>query len=185
MQDAKSGITPIAKAAEGLAANPEMAEDFLQFYRENLDGVYYFLLSRVRDAADAEDLTSQTFLSAYEHQHRLRDRQKFRAWVFTIARNKSVDFFRKRGRQPQADLNEAWFLPDESAGLSPDQQDRLISLAGLVSRLSPQEQEYLQLRLIAQLPFAEMARVLRKTEASVKKTYYRILGRLQSQAEEI
>ncbi len=55
-----------------------MAEkSFSELYRLHVNKIYYYLLSRVRNSADAEDLTSQTFITALENRHRLRNPEKF------------------------------------------------------------------------------------------------------------
>lgn len=58
-----------------------------------------------------------------------------------------------------------------------------MDLDRLIEQLSPLEQEYLRLRLIADLPFAEIAKILRQKESKIKKSYYRLLERLQAQME--
>ena len=62
--------------------------------------------------------------------------------------------------------------------------EKMIDLERILASLKPIEQEYLRLRLIAELPFAEIAQVLKMSESSLKKSYYRLLERLQAQAEE-
>ena len=158
--------------------------DFTELYRRNATNVFYYLYSRVRNVADAEDLTSQTFMTALENLSGLRDPLKFTPWVFTIARNIAFDFFRKAQRRPMADFDEEL----ESAKavevtLSQTDQDRLCDLESLISRLSPLEQEYLRLRIVADLPFAEIASILSEPETRIKKKYYRLLERLQAQVE--
>jgi len=158
--------------------------DFTELYRRNATNVFYYLYSRVRNVADAEDLTSQTFVTALENLSGLRDPLKFTPWVFTIARNKAFDFFRKAQRRPMADFDEEL----ESAKavevtLSQTDQDRLCDLESLISRLRPLEQEYLRLRIVADLPFAEIASILNEPETRIKKKYYRLLERLQAQVE--
>ena len=61
--------------------------------------------------------------------------------------------------------------------------ERMIDIERIMASLKPIEQEYLRLRLIAELPFAEIAQVLNMSEPSLKKSYYRLLERLQAQAE--
>jgi RNA polymerase sigma-70 factor (ECF subfamily) len=160
------------------------AVNFTELYHRNATPVFYYLCSRVRNVADAEDLTSQTFVTALENLSKLRDPLKFRPWVFTIARNKALDFFRKTQRRPTADYDEEL---DEAkavgANLSQTDQDRLRDLERLISRLSPLEQEYLRFRIVADLPFAEIASILSEPETRIKKKYYRLLERLQAQVE--
>ena len=155
--------------------------DFTELYRRNATNVFYYLYSRVRNVADAEDLT---FVTALENLSGLRDPRKFTPWVFTIARNKAFDYFRQSQRRPMADFDEEL----ESAKtvevtLSQTDQDRLWDLESLISRLTPLEQEYLRLRIVAELPFAEIASILSEPETRIKKKYYRLLERLQAQVE--
>ncbi len=160
------------------------ALNFSELYRSNVTRVFYYLYSRVRNVADAEDLTSQTFVTALENLSKLRDPLKFTPWVFTIARNKAFDFFRKSKRRSTADYDEELDQTKAVVGeLSQADQDRLRDLERLISRLSPLEQEYLRLRIVAELPFAEIASILSEPETRIKKKYYRLLERLQAQVE--
>jgi RNA polymerase sigma factor (sigma-70 family) len=144
----------------------------------------YYLYSRVHNIADAEDLTSQTFITAFENLPRLRDPLKFTPWVFKIARNKASDFFRISQRRPITDFDEELDQTNTMGeALSQTDWDRLRDLECLISRLSPLEQEYLRLRIVAELPFAEIASILNEPETRLKKKYYRLLERLQAQVE--
>ena len=161
-----------------------MMVNFTELYRRNATNVFYYLYSRVRNVADAEDLASQTFVTALESLPNLRDPLKFTPWVFTIARNKAFDFFRKAQRRPTVDFDEELNQTKATIGeLSQADQDRLCDLERLISRLNPLEQEYLRLRIVADLPFAEIASILNEPEIRIKKKYYRLLERLQAQVE--
>lgn len=158
--------------------------DFSKLYREHVNSVYYYLYSRVHNTADAEDLTSQTFITALEKMPELRDPGKFTPWLFRIARNKAMDYFRRSRRRPTEVFNEE--LDQSFSVLRQDdrlKQDRMIDLERIIAGLKPIEQEYLRLRLIAELPFAEIASILGKSESRIKKSYYRLLERLQAQVE--
>ncbi len=158
--------------------------NFTELYRMNVSPVFYYLCSRVRNVADAEDLTSQTFVTAFETLSKLRDPQKFRSWVFTIARNKATDFFRKTRRHPTEDYDEKLNeVRSYGEALSPADQDCLYDLEQLISHLGPMEQEYLRLRIVADLSFVEIASILSEPETRIKKKYYRLLERLQAQVE--
>lgn len=160
------------------------AADFPELYRRNAAPVFHYLYSYVRNVADAEDLTSQTFMAAFENLPRLRDPLKFTSWVFTIARHKALDLFRKNRRRPIVDFNEELDQAKSADWeLAQADRDRLHELESLIARLSPPEQEYLRLRIVANLPFAEMAAILRQPETRIKKKYYRLLARLQAQVE--
>ncbi len=160
------------------------AVNFTEHYQRNATAVFYYLYSRLRNVADAEDLTSQTFVTALENLSKLHDPLKFRPWVFTIARNKAFDFLRKSQRHPSVDFDEDLDQAKAVGGeLTQTEQDRLLDLESLISRLSPLDQEYLRLRIVADLPFAEIASILSEPETRIKKKYYRLLERLQAQVE--
>ena len=161
-----------------------MMVNFTELYRRNATNVFYYLYSRVRNVADAEDLASQTFVTALENLPKLRDLRKFTPWVFSIARNKAFDYFRRSQRRPTVDYEEELeSVKAVEVTLSQTDQDRLCDLESLISRLSPLEQEYLRLRIVADLPFAEIASILNEPEIRIKKKYYRLLERLQAQVE--
>lgn len=158
--------------------------EFTRQYHQTATSVFHYLYSRVNNIEYAEDLTSQTFLTAFEKISNLRDPAKFKPWVFTIARNKANDFFRKSQRHPNVALHEEIAQKDLHPNIvTPKDRDRLLDLTNLISDLHPKEQEILRLRIVAQLPFAEIASILQKPEARIKKRYYRLLDRLQVQLE--
>lgn len=57
--------------------------------------IYQFVYARVNNRQDAEDLTAQIFMNAYQAMPRYRHEGTFSAWLFTIARNQIRSFFRK------------------------------------------------------------------------------------------
>ena len=163
------------------AETDQAAPAFAELYRRHVNQVFYYLYSRVRDTHEAEDLTSQTFITALESFHQLRDKGKFVPWLFTIARNKATDHFRQQKRRPITTLDEE--LAPSALKTEPRDHDRLIELERLIQSLDAREQEYLRLRLVADLPFAQIAVILRQPETRIKKSYYRLLERLQAQVE--
>jgi RNA polymerase sigma-70 factor (ECF subfamily) len=164
------------------AASRGDAAAIAHLYRRYIRPVYRYLYSRVGDSADAEDLTSQTFLSALESLPRYRHRGRFAAWLFAIARRRAADHFRRL--RPQADLDQQALVAD-----SPDPTGQLIQaqtwrdLGRRIAALTDEQQELLRLRYVADLSFAEIAAVLGKTEEAAKKSLYRLLATLQEKLE--
>ena len=64
---------------------------FAQLYDLYVQRVYRYLLSKVGNEQEAEDLTAQTFLSALQGLERYTHRGNFAAWLFSIARRKVAD----------------------------------------------------------------------------------------------
>ena len=172
-------------------SNPEDAEiqtftDLPALYQAYARKVFHYHYSRMQNLHEAEDLTSLTFLSVWEKWHTLRDSTKAVSWLFTIARNKAFDHFRNRPTIQHEELNDEMTtsLSPEYSHVSPDTQERLLDLRGLLDQLSQAEQELIRLRLVSELPFKHIAFVLREPETRIKKRYYRLLERLQAQMEQ-
>lgn len=155
---------------------------FDALYRCYLQPVYRYLYSRLGSAEDAEDAAAQTFLNAFEGFDRYRHDGHFAAWLFSIARRKSADIFRRSGRQEP--LDDSLLADGEDLLTGVMQLERAGRLKSLLASLPADEIELLRLRFAAGLNFAEIARVLERNEDAVKKSLYRLLGRLQERMEE-
>ena len=67
---------------------------FNALYLKYVNPVFRYALSRIGARPEAEDATAQTFLAALEGFGRYRDDGRFAAWLFGIARRKTLDHFR-------------------------------------------------------------------------------------------
>jgi RNA polymerase sigma-70 factor, ECF subfamily len=155
---------------------------FSTLYDRYVAEVYRYHYYRTGSAPEAEDLTSQTFLSALEALQRYQHQGNFAAWLFRIARGKFIDHVRKQ--QKQVPLKETY--PKDAGDLFAQaaHTDEIARLSALIRALDDDEQELIRLRYTAGLPFAQVAAVLGSNENTVKKSLYRLLARLQSQLED-
>lgn len=171
--------TPPDQDASLVTAAQKNPALFQQIYDRWAVPVYHYFYFRTGEAASAEDLTSQLFLSAYQALPRYTHRGHFPAWLFAIAKNLSKEFFRKKNRE--VPLETARNLQASSDPLAEvGQEDELARLRQLVQSLPDEEQELIRLRYVANLAFADMAIVLNKREDAVKKSLYRLQARLQN-----
>jgi RNA polymerase sigma-70 factor (ECF subfamily) len=165
-----------------LAARTDV-EAFTQLYRRYVTPVYRYCYSRMGNAADAEDVTAQVFIAMWEGLPRYRHRGVFAAWLFTIARRRISDFYRRR--RDYLPLDEARDAPVEEDMLSAHlaHTESLRQLATLVAKLDDRQQELLRLRFAAGLNYREIAVVVRRSEGSVKMALHRLLKMLKSNLE--
>jgi len=145
--------------------NPEA---FAELYRRYVQRVYRYHIIRTGSVEDAQDLTTQTFLTALERLHSFQGRGSFCAWLLGIARHKLALHF--RSRRPLTRLEEADDrldpapLPETITG----QRSQMAQVSQALSRLTPDRMEALALRYFADLSTAETGKVMGKSEAAVK-----------------
>lgn len=155
---------------------------FGRLYDRYLQPIYRYLYSRLGDAHSAEDVTSQTFITAYEALPKYREQGQFAAWLFRIARSKMTDHFRRNRYEVDLEAAERTTTGEDALGALIHDEE-LIRLRSVIKNLSPEEQDLIRLRYVADLSFVEIADFLGKREDAVKKTMYRLLARLKSQME--
>lgn len=164
---------------------PAVRQDTLAFgelYELYVEKVFRYLFSLLGNIHEAEDATAQTFLAAFEAFSRFRQDGHFTSWLFTIAKNKAMDVFRKQKRTPL--MLEDTEIPVAFDPLSDViQTEQSAALATIIQNLQENEKELLRLRYLAEMSFPEMAHLLHRSEAAVKKATYRLLARLHSQVE--
>ncbi len=126
--------------------------------------VYGFLLTLTRHRQDAEDLTQETFLRAWDKIHHLNPDLPLLPWLFTIARRQSIAALRKRRPVPEE-------LPYPAP---PEPRNSALWLWDLARlELSPDAFSALWLHYREELPLKEVARILSKREGAVKVMLHR------------
>jgi len=158
---------------------------FGALYQRYFARVYWYLRARTPTAEDAGDLAQQVFLHALEALPRYRERGlPFAAWLFRIARNSASNFGRRQ--RPALSWEQ---LPVASADAAPDPEtqalrnDDLRRLEALLATLSSEKRDYLALRFAAGLSIPEIAAVVGKREAAVRKQITRTLHALKELSE--
>jgi RNA polymerase sigma-70 factor (ECF subfamily) len=154
-----------------------------ELYLIHFDRIYSYLHVSVGNRHDAEDLTTQTFLKMLEKIGSFKwQSAPFSAWLFRIAHNLAMDHFRARRRwQPEEEVPEPPGEEEPSAELAAMQTIGRESMLKLIDRLSPEQQQVLTLKFVFNLPNAEVAAILDKTEGAIKSLQHRALVSLQKQ----
>jgi len=160
-------------------------EAFGQLYEEHFDRIYRYIVLRVRNQADAEDMTQQVFLKALGHIGSYRYKgMPFSSWLFRIAHNQVVDHWKKKSREkaraiPLDEIDEAKTLPSDDPAILAEQKLSLEQLAAACERLSDGQREVISLRFAGGLSVAEAAKVMGKSEGAVKVQQHAALVKLR------
>jgi RNA polymerase sigma-70 factor (ECF subfamily) len=153
---------------------------FAELYECNFERVYAYVVKRVGDRAETEDLTSEVFHHALAKLGSFEWRGvPFAAWLFRIAANLIADRWQRKGRE---ELIED---PDQIAAAADDGKDfeeveRRATLFRLVETLPAEQQRVVVLRFVEEKSIKEVAREIRKTEGAVKQLQFRALTSLRA-----
>ncbi|MHB9106736.1 MAG: RNA polymerase sigma factor [Armatimonadota bacterium] len=124
-----------------------------------------------RNAEDAEDLAQEALVDAYRNLRALKDRTKFRAWVFGILRHKCLTYLQQRKPEPLP-LSDADALPSPAAETGGD-------LAELLDGLPIAYREILAARYVQELSYEETAEALGTSVNNVRVRCCRARERLR------
>lgn len=135
--------------------------------------VYGFLLKRVQNENDAEDITIQTFSKAFDKIDSFDERYKFKTWLITISKNVHIDFLRKKKTSVETTKEqeeEVYKIIDDA----PSPEDKIITEQNLVKllrdikKLKPHYQEIINLRYFQELTYNEISVQLNEPMNNVK-----------------
>lgn len=158
-----------------VARDPEAFGGLYELYINRIGRYVYY---KVGHAEEAEDLTEQVFLKAWESIHNFRgEPPAFPIWLFRLAHNLVIDYHRTR--KQTAELHE--FIEDKNPLPEEIVDARIDSeiLRKAISRLTPEQQQVVVLRFIEGLPHAQVAAIMNKNEVAVRGIQYRAIVALQ------
>lgn len=154
---------------------------FAELYEMNFDRVYAYIVRRVQDRTETEDLTAEVFHQALAHLKRFEWRGiPFSAWLYRIAANLISDRWQGSGREVTDEEQIA------SAQVSPaeiEEVERRATLFRLVESLPAEQKKVVVLRFVEQKSIKEVAREVQKSEGAVKQLQFRALTTLRARVE--
>jgi RNA polymerase sigma-70 factor, ECF subfamily len=153
---------------------------FADLYDDNFDRVYAFVLRRVQNRPDAEDLTAEVFHQALAKLPQFEWRgAPFAAWLYRIAANAIADRWQHAGREKGSPL--ANDPPDTHARANPEEMEGAAQLFRLVETLPDDQRRVIEMRFAEEKGIREVARAIRRTEGAVKQLQFRALTSLRAQ----
>lgn len=174
--------------ASALRRSGRDARAFGAFYREHAVAVTRYFVRRVLDPETALDLTAETFAQAYAARRRFRGTtdEEAAAWLFTIAQRQLTAYLRKGYaarralerlglERPHADAEELRRV--EELGEVDDLRSRV---ASRMEELPSGAREAMRLRVVEELPYAEVATRLAITETAARMRVSRALAELRT-----
>lgn len=157
-------------------------ESFGTLYDHYLPRIYRYILAKVSRREETEDLVHEVFLSAWQNIVRYRERGlPFSSWLYRIARNRVIDYYRLRKPQIGIDLID----PDaiKLATTIETEMDTALAWSRVktaMEELGEAEQEILILRFVDDMSPHEIAAILGKSEGAVRVMQHRAIQTLKN-----
>jgi len=156
-----------------------------EIYDRYAGPIYGYLYRVIGDATHAEDLAGEVFLRLLQALRTSRaPRDNLEGWLYRVAHNLAMDLFRRQKKGPVVPLVEELVAQDgQPSDLVEDRQVKQ-QLRARIRRLSSDQQRVILFRFAEELPLAEVARLMGKSEGAVKILQHRALSRLRKLLQE-
>jgi RNA polymerase sigma-70 factor (ECF subfamily) len=147
-------------------ADPDVVVELYERYQLR---IFRYLYYQIGDLQTAEDLTSEVFIRMINALHDYnQEKFSFQAWLFRIARNLSIDHFRRTNIRMDVRLDENQIATHDDPldlveqGLTSEQLGRALG------RLSANQRDVVIMRFVNGMSIREVAEVMNKSQDSIK-----------------
>ncbi len=157
---------------------------YSQLAKLYLDPLYFMIYEKVNDKELAQDLTIETLSKAFMKLHLYSSDYAFSTWLFTIARNNCIDYFRKH-KLPTVSIENMMVNSDGSRNNfdlkldSPNPEKLMIKkqrikiLRSIVNQLKPKYRDLIKLRYYKEMSYTEISEALGIPLGTVKAQLHR------------
>ena len=151
-----------------------------QLYEENFDKIYRYIVLKIGERTEAEDMTQQVFINALKSISSFKWKgAPFSAWLYRIAHNQVVDYLRKKSKYVNVPLDESLRNKDPDPATMMENKLDIEQLAMAAKRLTKAQQEVISLRFTSDLPIAQVARIMGRSEGAVKALQHSAVSALR------
>ena len=170
-------IRKIQKSGDRVAADT--------LIRQYYDEIFRFIRKQTSDEDMALDLTQDIFISLLKTIGRYNPKKGagFRTWLYKIATDKTIDYFRSRAARITETLSLDDVEPVDKADFTRqiENEDFAKRVCNYVNKFPPDTQKIFRLHIFGGYTFAEIAESMQIAEGSVKSKYYRLINKVRGE----
>ena len=159
------------------AAQDGDLECFGEIYDQFVGQIFRYIYFKTGEKVVAEDLTQTVFLKALERIEQLKGNGSFVSWLYKIARNVIIDYY--RGRHKTVSLDMVGEIADSGNGHSLEPKEKLEETLKALVTLNEEEQEVIVLHCVEEYSFEEIAKITKKSPGALRILKHRALGKLK------
>jgi RNA polymerase sigma-70 factor (ECF subfamily) len=153
---------------------------FGRLYDLHVDRIYRHICYRVDSNADAEDLTQQVFIKAWQAIGRYRKTASpFPAWLIRISQNLVIDYYRSRKSDVYDDFDNTAAKSDTNPEHMVENEFNREYIRKVINQLKGNQQQVILMRFIEDFSYPEIAAAMGKSEGSIRVIQHRGLVKLR------
>ena len=159
-----------------------LTEEFGRLYELYLPKIYQYTRYRISDKEAAEDLTSDIFNKALDGFKQYNsEKASFSTWIFSIARNTIIDYYRKHAKESKVRRNAEpdSLLSSDSPEEKLSRSEEIARLRECILKLNDSEQELISLKFSGGMTNREVARITGFSESNVGTILCRAIRKLR------
>ena len=157
----------------------ELEQRFNELYQQNADAIFRLCLFKVSNKEVALDLSQDIFAKTWAYLVKGNEVDNLRAFLFTVARNRIKDYYKKRKtitlQQANIDSVDDMLVTDSNSSDFAE----ISELLELIKTLPPEHAELLQLRYVEELPIEEIALIYNVRPNTLAVKIHRILAKIR------
>ncbi len=164
------------------------AESYGLLYDRYVEKIYRFVYFKVQSREDAEDVTSDVFLKAWQYivQKTPSEIDSVSGLFFSIARNCIIDLYREKAKKPAISIELISEIAEEEKTFSQlEQKQNVAQMVELIKKLKQDYQEVLLLKYVEGLKIAEIAKFLGKSNVNVRVLLHRAVKKLKTMNKKV
>ncbi len=154
-------------------------DQFVHLYDKYFDQIYRYIYRRVSGNREtAHDIASQTFLDAFSHLKNFKWQGfPFSSWLYKIAHNNVIKWYRKDGKQYYVPIEEAYSVSDKNPNQKQQLNAQLDSdlIKQILSKLEDDEQEIIRLKFFEGVSNIEIAEIMGLSITNIGVKVFRAL----------
>ncbi|MCM1252181.1 MAG: sigma-70 family RNA polymerase sigma factor [Clostridium sp.] len=150
--------------------------DFDKLYQTYYMQVYSYVMTLVKNAHLAEEITQEVFYKALKSRSAYAHRASELTWLCAIAKNSCIDEMRKQSRFQELDGE----LPsDDNIQQAVEDENTTLQIHQILHHMEEPYKEVFQLRIFGELSFKNIGQIFGKTESWARVTYHRARIKIQ------
>lgn len=154
-------------------------------YNHYFERIYRFIFYRVSHKETAEDLTEDVFVKLFAKLKDLEQTGAFEGWLFQIARNLVIDYYRSKKQTIAIEDVENTLEYETNIVDVVNLQTEQIVFIKLLKELAPEQQQVIKLKFLEELDNSVIAQMLNKTEGAIRVIQHRAIAKLKELIDSI